>query len=595
MDDIASEDYDLLHSAGASVSFSSHPTGCEPFHGHPHLSIQTSGHTKIDLGQLLPLLHRVRTTFSLEFLGPVSDDQLRHLAGLTRILSLKVGYGAVTAVGLGHIAGLTSLRELELPRQAVTDAGAAHLPGLVELRVLNLRDTKVGDAGLAALRGLAALTKLDIAGCPVTDRGAEALAALTGLTSLDLSGTQISDSGLAALGGLGALWSLSLDGLGVTDRGAAALASLSNLQSLSLHGTRVGADGASWLGGLSRLCWLTLSETAITDDGLRHLAGCRELINLRLDGTAVTGRGLAHLPTGLAVLSLTGTDLPAADLAPLRRLRALSTVFLDEVKAEECKELLRELKLGRGACWDEGVAAFGRLRECPLCAEVIDEGQRAFCTRPFTPPDPELFAFARVPIHWGCYAAWEHRVRFARLYFEEQVRWAEGNQFWGIARKDDTVLVSVNPSKYVEEIDIIPAATGNSIRVPLTDWEQWLAGGWFDGCAHAAARDALGELVPSLRAEFPTVQKLLVSAGVAEEAGHSPAGTEPGGAVDRIQYEFACQKLAARAVEKGVTCPECGHSGTDFRYERVETVTADGPRSRLVCPACEAGFGPDDV
>jgi hypothetical protein len=595
-DDVASEDYDLLHSAGVSVSFSSYPGGCEPFHGHPHLAVQTSGYTQIDLDQFLPLLHRVRTSFGLEFLGPVSDHQLRHLAGLANILSLKIGYGTVTDAGLRHVAGLTSLRELQLSRQAVTDAGAAHLTGLSELRELNLRDTKVGDVGLPALSRLTALTTLDLAGCPVGDRGVEALSALSGLTSLDLSGTRVGDAGLAALGGLPALWSLSLDGLSVTDRGAAALTNLASLHSLSLHGTRVGTDGAAWLAGLRQLRWLTLSDTAITDDGLRHLAGCRELINLRLGGTAVTGRGLAHLPPVLSVLSLTNTKLTADDLAPLRRLGALSTLILDEALAEECKGLLRELKLGRGQCLTEGAAAFGRLRECPVCNDVIEEGQSVFCTRPYTPPDPDLFAYARVPIHWDCYAGWEHRPRFARLYFAEQVKWAEGNQFWGIARKDDAVLVSVNPSRYVGEADVILAATGSSLRVPLADWEEWVEGGWFDASAHEAERDALGEVIPSLRAELPTAEALLTAAGVAaEDAEPLPSGVEPGGMVDRISYEFACQKLAARAAEKGMACPHCGHFGDDFRYERVETVTADGLQSRVVCPACDAGFGPDDV
>jgi hypothetical protein len=594
-EDIAGEDYDLLYSAGASVAHSSHPEGCEPFHGNSHLSVQTSGYADINLDEFLPLLHRVRTTFSLEFLGPVTDDLLRHLAGLTKILSLKIGYGMVTDAGLRHVAGLTSLRELELPRQGITDSGAAHLARLTELRELNLRDTKVGDAGVAELVGLTALKKLALDRCPVTDRGTVSLARLVNLHTLDLSGTGVGDDGLTSLGSLHALWSLSLDGLSVTDRGAAALASLANLQSLSLRGTRVGSEGAPWLAELPRLCWLTLSDTAITDDALRHLTNCRELINLGLGGTAVTGLGLAHLPAGLAVLDLTRVKLTAEDLVPLRRLNAISTVWLDESLAEECQGLLREMKLGRGQSWTEGIAAFGRLPQCRLCKDVIEEGQPVFCTRPFMPSEPDLFGFARVPMHWGCYAGWEHRPRFARLYFDEQVKWAEGNQFWGIARKDEAVLVSVNPSRYVEEADVILAATGSSIRVPLADWDEWLAGGWLDSCAHEAERDALGEVIPSLRAEFPTVQGLLVAAGIAEEAGQPPHGVESGGALDSIQYEFACQKLAAQAVEKGLTCPHCDRFGSDFRYERVETVSADAPRSRLVCPACEADFGPDDV
>jgi hypothetical protein len=417
------------------------------------------------------------------------------------------------------------------------------------------------------------------------------------LKSLELSGTGVGDGGLTAVGRLASLESLSLDGVPITDRGAAALASLAHLRSLSLHNTRVGGDGAAWLAGLTRLGWLTLSGTAVTDDALRHLAGCDELINLRLDDTTVTGRGLAQLPRGLWHLSLTGVRLGDDDLAALGRLGSLHSLVLDAAAVTDAAlQALERMNMARRPAWSEEVAAFERMRACPLCRKPIRDGEPVFCTRPYMPPDPDLFAFARVPIHWACYAAWEHRPRFARQYFEEQVKWAEGNRFWGIARKDDTVLVSVNPSQYVEEVDVILAATGSSIRLPLAGWEEWIAGGWFDGCADDADRDALGEFIASLWAELPTVDALLAAAGMtAEDSGQPSPGIEAGGMVDRISYEFACQKLAARAVEKGVACPECAHFGTDFRYDRVETVSADGPQSKLICPACDAGFGPDDV
>ncbi len=595
-DETANADYDLLHAAGVGVCFSSYPTGCEEFHGRPHLLVQTSGYAPPDLDRLLPLLHRVRTSVSLEFLGPVADDHLRHLAGLANLLSLKIGAGVVTDTGLRHLAGLTSLRVLDLARQAVSDAGVGQLAGLANLRELTLRGTQVGDDRLASLAGLTALTKLDLDGCAVTDRGAAALCRLAGLTSLDLSGTRVGDDGLAAIGRLASLESLSLDGLPVTDQGMGSLGTLPALRSLSLHGTRVGGDGAPWLAGLTQLGWLTLSETAVTDAALVHLAGHAGLITLRLDGTAVTGAGLIHLPTGLAHLSLTGVRLRADDLSALGRLDSLHSFVVDaEAVAGPAADVLEQMSFGRRPAWGEGVAAFERLRACPLCRLPVRDDEPVFCTRPYTPPDPDLFAFARVPLHWGCYTAWEHRLRFARQYFEEQGRWAEGNSFWGIARRDDAVLVSVNPAQYVAEVDVILAATGSSLRVPLGGWEDWVAGGWFDSCAHEAERDALGEVIPALRADLPTAAALLTAAGVAAEVGAPPPGVEPGGAVERISYEFACQKLAARAAEQGVACPHCGHFGTDFVYERVEVVSTDGPQSALVCPACEERFGPNEV
>ena len=35
---------------------------------------------------------------------------------------------------------------------------------------------------------------------------------------------------------------------------------------------------------------------------------------------------------------------------------------------------------------------------CPICRKPIRDDEPAFCTRPYTPPEADLFAFARVPI-----------------------------------------------------------------------------------------------------------------------------------------------------------------------------------------------------
>lgn len=597
-DEAANEDYDLLHRChGVSVTFSSRPDGNGGYTGPGHLSVQTSGYAEIDLDHFLPVLHQIRSTFDLEFLGPVTDDQLRNLSGLTKILRLKICCGAVTDAGLRHLDGLTSLTALDLSGQVVTDAGMVHLGGLSGLWEIILRWTKVGNGGLAMLGSLTSLRKLDLGGCPVTDGGIAAIGGLTGLTSVDLSGTQVGDEGLAVIGRLALLKNLSLDGLPVTDRGGRFLGGLSDLQSLSLHQTRVGAENAAWLAGLNRLGWLTLSETAVSDEVLRHLAKLDRLISLRLDKTAVTGAGLARLPEALSHLSLTGVRLREDDWAALGRLRSLHSIVVDaDVVSEAAENVLERMSFGRRPAWSEDVVAFERLKTCPLCRRPIRNGEPVFCTRPYTPPDPELFSFARVPIHWSCYATWDHRPRFARQYFDEQVRWAEGNEFWSVARKDEAVLVSVNPAQYVEEVDVILAATGSSLRVPLGAWEEWVAVGWLDSCAHESERDALGEVLPALRADLPSAEALLAAAGIpAEDAGGPSPHIEPGGMVDRITYEFACEKLATRAGEKGMACPHCDYFGMDFQYERVESVSTDGPRSSLVCPACEARFGPDEV
>jgi DNA-directed RNA polymerase subunit RPC12/RpoP len=65
--------------------------------------------------------------------------------------------------------------------------------------------------------------------------------------------------------------------------------------------------------------------------------------------------------------------------------------------------------------------------------------------------------------------------------------------------------------------------------------------------------------------------------------------------VERIAYEFACEKLAERAARKGIACPHCGGFSDDYDYVRVVTVSEDGPQSHLVCKRCGEEFGPSDV
>jgi hypothetical protein len=582
---------ECLEACGLSICHGgrSFPEGA--MNGKGHLSIQTSGYLGADLDKALPVLHDLEETFELEFLGDVSDEHLRHLACLRNILSLKLNHRQVTDAGLRHLAGLTSLRILELSGQPVTATGVRHLAGLTNLCELHLRWTQADDEGVAALSGLPRLTNLDLSNCPVTDRCLEHLIRLTTLQSLTLSGTKVQGGGLSLLDRLGNLESLDLDRLPITDREASCLGRLGKLRSLSLHGTRVGDQGAAWLADLPNLGWLTLSDTQVGDEALRQLQSCERLINLRLDGTRATGAGLALLPKRVAVLSLTGVQLKEEDLAGVEHLEGLSTLVLDErVASEAVVGRLRQMHLARRPAYREEVAAFARLPACPLCREVIEYNSPVFVPRPFF-IGQEFWKYAKVPIHWNCFAGWEQRPEFARRYFQANAEAAEHNQFWGVACRDEQVLVSVNPSQYVKEVELVLAATGSSFRIPLSDWQDWLEGEWFDACRHEVERETLAGLVPSFRAAFPTAEVLLQSAGFSPE--EPPA--RPDGMVGQISYEFACQDLAGRAAEKGMACPLCGDFSNDYEYRSVEVVDLDGPRSVLVCKSCEGEFGPDDV
>ena len=161
------------------------------------------------------------------------------------------------------------------------------------------------------------------------------------------------------------------------------------------------------------------------------------------------------------------------------------------------------MHLIRRPAYDEGVAAFCRLRDCPLCREVIEEDSAVFVPRPFF-IGAEFWAYAKVPIHWDCFARWEQRPEFARRYFQANVESAEHNQFWGIAHRDEQSFVSVNPSQYVQEIQVMLAETASDFRVKLADWQDWLEGGWFESCNHEVEKEALGKLLPFFHEKFPT-------------------------------------------------------------------------------------------
>lgn len=583
-----------LRELGLSVAQGGSSFPPEAHNGQGHLSLQTSGYQEIDLDRALPILHELVETFELEFLGPVTDDQLRHLVGLRNILGLELNHRPITDAGLQHLAGLTSLRTLELRGLPVTDAGIRHLAGLRHLFELDLHLTQANDEAVAALSGLTELTVLKLGGCPITDRGLERLAGLTKLRTLDLSGTRVQGPGLAVLSNFADLWSLDLDELPISDRDIEPFAGLEKLHFLSLSGTGVGDAGAGWLVGLPGLDRLCLTGTQIGDDALRHLAARGRIESLALDRTRVTGAGLVHLPANLQSLWLEGLNLCAADVAGLARLHRLSRLTLDELALDEtASALLRRKHLGRVTHQGRrpvahGVVAFAKLPMCPLCNDAIEEDAPTYYARPFGMG--EFFELVQRRIHWDCYARWEHRPRFARKYFQANVAAQAHNQFWGAARCDDRVLLTINPGGYVREIEVLLAETGSALRVPMDDWQDWLEGEWFEACRHEIEREALAGFVAAWRVELPTPEA--VAAAGFDDC--EPAAPRSNPMVERISYEFACEDLARRAAAKGLACPLCGQFANEYEYRRVAAVAPDGPRSCLVCRACGGEFGPKE-
>lgn len=100
--------------------------------------------------------------------------------------------------------------EIDLSFKPVTDAELKELAGLSQLTSLNLSYTQVSDAGIKELVPLKSLTTLSLRGTKVTGIGFRALAPLKSLTSIDLRATHVSDPGLREIGAIKSLTSLDL-------------------------------------------------------------------------------------------------------------------------------------------------------------------------------------------------------------------------------------------------------------------------------------------------------------------------------------------------------------------------------------------------
>lgn len=107
-------------------------------------------------------------------------------------------------------------------------------------------------------------------------------------------------------------------------------------------------------------------------------------------------------------------------------------------------------------------------------------------------------------MHWSCYAAWPERPRFARHYVQAWIKANRRNPFWWSVWRDDRVYVSINPQRPVEEASVRLMGVGSDIRVPLTRWAEWLRDPeHVTPGLYAIEREALAEVLPTLRRQFP--------------------------------------------------------------------------------------------
>jgi len=239
--------------------------------------------------------------------------------------------GQMTDAMLLDAAAVEGITALNLSgSKAVTDDGIRHLAGLPDLRHLDLGGTAITDRGLAVLRELPTLETVSLAMTRVTDAGVAHLATCEGLRQVDLTWTSTGDGAIRALAGKDQLHRFR-SGNGVTDAGLA-----------MLHEWPV---FKTWRGGTETMALLSYDagpnylylRGPFTDDGMRHLRGLDGLFALNLDARelGITSAALAPLVTlpNLGWLAVDAKDdwMPyIADMPRLRFLGAQDTPAGDE-------------------------------------------------------------------------------------------------------------------------------------------------------------------------------------------------------------------------------------------------------------------------
>jgi hypothetical protein len=214
--------------------------------------------------------------------------------------------------------------------EAVTDEWLRHLAGLPDLRRLELSGTAVSDVGLAALRDLKNLEWLNVCLTPVTNAGLKHLAGLTNLRRLVICSTRVTGSGFKDVPDWPKIESINLHSCPVSDEGLAALSRFKNLQRLEIVHSRVTDAGLKHLGKLTNLRQLHVASHGTTRAGLGFVANLGKLVQLDLYEELASNEGLAQVGklTGLKILNLHVGPADDAGLASLRQLRGLEELTL---------------------------------------------------------------------------------------------------------------------------------------------------------------------------------------------------------------------------------------------------------------------------
>ena len=272
----------------------------------PTLERINLSHTWItDLGlERLRALENVRE-LNLFYCDYLTDAAVLPLKGWKNLEVLNLEGTDVTSRSFEHLANITSLKSLRVGFSRVEDAGFENLGPLTLLEEFGFGGNKMSGRALPLLKMLPSLRKVDLGGLQRTDSGlwgmalsdfnVDGLAELAQLEVLALHDTDVGDAGLRELTGLTQLKEIDLSGTKVSPKGLESLAGMSRLKKLRLwRAERVDDQVAKALLKLKALEIADLAETGIGDSGLLELSSSASLRQVLVGGSEVTPDGVTH-------------------------------------------------------------------------------------------------------------------------------------------------------------------------------------------------------------------------------------------------------------------------------------------------------------
>lgn len=131
--------------------------------------------------------------------GKVADEALELLVDTPHVRDLILrGNEQLTDQCLRHAAGLNRLRALALSGTSISGAGLSYL-NAPDLELLSIENGLFDDTGLREVAKFPNLTSLLIRNTKITDSGLSSLYALRSLNRVDLRGNEVSEEACTAL------------------------------------------------------------------------------------------------------------------------------------------------------------------------------------------------------------------------------------------------------------------------------------------------------------------------------------------------------------------------------------------------------------